>query len=442
MTGHDYRRYRFEKRTFRNQYLGPFVNHEMNRCIQCYRCVRFYREYAGGRDLNAFGLRDHRLLRPRARRRAGKRVQRQPGGGLPHRRLHRQDAQAALHAQMGPADGALGLRALRRWAATSSAGERYGMLRRILQPLQRRGQRLFPLRPRALRLRVREQRAADPPAVAPWQGRYARRAALDYLRGTGRRASAIGIGSPRASLESNFALRTLVGDRPVLCRHFRNANAGLLKLMLDILRRGPARTPSLREMEARRRGAHPGRGRHQRRAANGAEPAAVGAPAAHGDRRATRGFPLWMDHAVREAAQERERAAVHRQHRRHASGRHRHAHVSRRARRPGAAGLRGGARARCHGARAAGSCPSDADAWRRKSPERSKTPSGRWSSRVRQRQRGGDPGRRERGLGVARTPRSLHRAGVQQPRPGADGCAGRSMPALEAAGGHRHHPGK
>ena len=48
MTGHDYRRYTFEKRTFRNQYLGPFVNHEMNRCIQCYRCVRFYREYAGG----------------------------------------------------------------------------------------------------------------------------------------------------------------------------------------------------------------------------------------------------------------------------------------------------------------------------------------------------------------------------------------------------------
>ncbi len=46
MTGHDYRRYRFTKRTHRNQDLGPFVNHEMNRCIQCYRCVRFYRDYA------------------------------------------------------------------------------------------------------------------------------------------------------------------------------------------------------------------------------------------------------------------------------------------------------------------------------------------------------------------------------------------------------------
>jgi len=33
MTGHAYRRYRFDKRTFRDQDLGPLVNHEMNRCI-------------------------------------------------------------------------------------------------------------------------------------------------------------------------------------------------------------------------------------------------------------------------------------------------------------------------------------------------------------------------------------------------------------------------
>ena len=54
MTGHVYRRFRFRKRTHMNQDLGPFVNHEMNRCIQCYRCVRFYRDYAGGRDFNVF----------------------------------------------------------------------------------------------------------------------------------------------------------------------------------------------------------------------------------------------------------------------------------------------------------------------------------------------------------------------------------------------------
>ena len=59
MTGHAYRHFRFKKRTYRNQYLGPFINHEMNRCIQCYRCVRFYRDYAGGRDLDVFAEHDH-----------------------------------------------------------------------------------------------------------------------------------------------------------------------------------------------------------------------------------------------------------------------------------------------------------------------------------------------------------------------------------------------
>ena len=54
MTGHAHRRYRFTKRTHRNQYLGPLVKHEMNRCIACYRCVRFYRDYAGGDDLDVY----------------------------------------------------------------------------------------------------------------------------------------------------------------------------------------------------------------------------------------------------------------------------------------------------------------------------------------------------------------------------------------------------
>ena len=59
MTGHRVRTYRFLKKTYTNQDLGPFVNHEMNRCIQCYRCVHFYREHAGGKDLQAFAAKDH-----------------------------------------------------------------------------------------------------------------------------------------------------------------------------------------------------------------------------------------------------------------------------------------------------------------------------------------------------------------------------------------------
>ena len=58
MTGHTYRRYRGLKRTFRNQDLGPFVTHELNRCITCYRCTRLYNDYAGGHDFGVFGLRN------------------------------------------------------------------------------------------------------------------------------------------------------------------------------------------------------------------------------------------------------------------------------------------------------------------------------------------------------------------------------------------------
>ncbi len=59
MTGHNERRYRFTKRTHQNQELGPFISHEMNRCIACYRCVRYYKDYAGGTDLGVFGAHDN-----------------------------------------------------------------------------------------------------------------------------------------------------------------------------------------------------------------------------------------------------------------------------------------------------------------------------------------------------------------------------------------------
>ena len=59
LSGHIKRRYPGTKRTHNNQYLGPFLNHEMNRCIGCYRCVRFYRDYCGGDDLNVFSSKNN-----------------------------------------------------------------------------------------------------------------------------------------------------------------------------------------------------------------------------------------------------------------------------------------------------------------------------------------------------------------------------------------------
>ena len=55
--GHSIRRYRGKKRTYRNQYLGPLIEQEMNRCIQCYRCVRTYQDYCGGTDFGVLGSR-------------------------------------------------------------------------------------------------------------------------------------------------------------------------------------------------------------------------------------------------------------------------------------------------------------------------------------------------------------------------------------------------
>ena len=59
MTGHSIRRYRFTKRTHRNQDLGPFISHEMNRCIACYRCVRYTAKITLTVRTWAFTLRDN-----------------------------------------------------------------------------------------------------------------------------------------------------------------------------------------------------------------------------------------------------------------------------------------------------------------------------------------------------------------------------------------------
>ena len=59
MSGHIQRRFRGPKQTHNNQYLGPFIGHEMNRCIACYRCVRYYRDYSGGTDFDVFASRNN-----------------------------------------------------------------------------------------------------------------------------------------------------------------------------------------------------------------------------------------------------------------------------------------------------------------------------------------------------------------------------------------------
>jgi len=73
--------------------------------------------------------------------------------------------------------------------------------------------------------------------------------AREDLRKSVDRRGAIGIGSPRASLESNFALRALVGPERFFSG-MMDCEARRVALAIDILRRGPSRIPTLHEMES------------------------------------------------------------------------------------------------------------------------------------------------------------------------------------------------
>jgi NADH-quinone oxidoreductase subunit G len=246
MTGHDYRRYEFEKRTFRNQNLGPLVNHEMNRCIQCYRCVRYYRDYAGGDDLNAFASRDTVFFGRHEdgvleNEFSGNLVEICPTGvftdkTLKHHYARKWDQQFApsvcVHCALG---------------CNTDAGERYGTLRRIVNRYNHAVNGYFLCdRGRFGYEFVNSDRRFLQPVL---QGRPTSVASAQ--RHLGERVAngkAIGIGSPRASLEANFALRTLVGPD---CFHSGMADdeARLVGRIVEILRRGPTRTPTLREIE-------------------------------------------------------------------------------------------------------------------------------------------------------------------------------------------------
>jgi NADH-quinone oxidoreductase subunit G len=259
MTGHSYRRTRFRKRTQRNQELGPFISHEMNRCIQCYRCVRFYRDHAGGRDLNVFGCHDHvyfgrhedGVLESEF---SGNLVEICPTGVFTDKTLKQHytrkwDLQTApslcVHCGLG---------------CNTIAGERYGTLRRILNRYHHdvngyylcdRGRFGYGFVNSDERVRTPLMRV--PPAEASGSHREgslllaAKDAAISAIAAAlASGKGVIAIGSPRASLESNSALRTLVGPDNFYLG-MADKEHTLINLIIDILRKGPARAASLRE---------------------------------------------------------------------------------------------------------------------------------------------------------------------------------------------------
>ncbi len=246
MTGHAYRRFQYKKRTHQNQYLGPFINHEMNRCIQCYRCVRFYKDYAGGNDLDVFASKGNVYF---GRHQDGV-LESEFSGNL---------------TEVCPTgvftDKTLKQHYTRKWDLTAApsicqhcslgcnviAGERYGELRSITSRYNGqvngyficdRGRFGYEFVNAADRIRkpLINHQEADKESI------------IQALATTLQRGKVIGIGSPRASLQSNFVLKALVGDDNFY-HGVSDKEHDLTALIIKVLREGPARTPTMKEVE-------------------------------------------------------------------------------------------------------------------------------------------------------------------------------------------------
>ena len=255
MTGQVFRTTRFKKRTHRNQYLGPFLNHEMNRCIQCYRCVRFYRDYAGGRDFNVFGI-HNRLYFGRFQEGilenefSGNLAEVCPTGVFTDKTQREHSARSwdlqtapsiCVHCSVG---------------CNIIPGERYGTLRRIRNRYHSEVNRYFLCdRGRFGYGFVNSDQRVREPLVGP-RGRQgtneakaeSKESILRHIATVlGNASGVVGIGSPRASVESNFALRTLVGpDR--FSSGMSDPDERLVTSILHVMRHGICRSATLSEL--------------------------------------------------------------------------------------------------------------------------------------------------------------------------------------------------
>ncbi|MGE8392850.1 NADH-quinone oxidoreductase subunit NuoG [Pseudomonas sp. BIGb0427] len=247
MTGHNERRYRFTKRTHQNQELGPFIAHEMNRCIACYRCVRYYKDYAGGTDLGVFGAHDNVYFGrvedgTLESEFSGNLTEVCPTGVFTDKthseRYNRKwDMQFAPSICHGCSSG-----------CNISPGERYGELRRIENRFNGSVNQYFLCdRGRFGYGYVNREDRPRQPLLADGT-KLSLDAALDKAADMLRGRNIVGIGSPRASLESNYGLRELVG-----AEHFYSgmeaAELARVRLALQVLNDSPLPVPTLRDME-------------------------------------------------------------------------------------------------------------------------------------------------------------------------------------------------
>lgn len=253
MTGHTQRRYRGAKRTHTNQDLGPFISHEMNRCIACYRCVRYYRDYADGDDLRALGSHNNVYFGrdsdgPFENEFSGNLVEVCPTGVFTDKTL------GAQYTRKWDMQNAPGICTHCSLGCNTSPGSRQGSLKRIQNRYHGEINHYFLCdrgrfgagfvnrddRPRQPLVRNADG-LLEPHDMQPM---------LDILEQVTDQANGmVGVGSPRASLEDNYALRQLVG-----AEHFNNgmsaADSNATRAGLTILEDHSASLANLREVES------------------------------------------------------------------------------------------------------------------------------------------------------------------------------------------------
>lgn len=251
MAGHRDRQYRYLKTTFRNQYLGPFIGHEMNRCITCYRCVRYYQDYCGGDDLSSFASRD-RVFFGRSsdgvlqNEFAGNLVEVCPTGVFTDKTLsehytRKWDFQSAPAICTGCSVG-----------CNIIVSERYGELRRVTNRYHGEINRYFLCdRGRFGAQYVNSEKRIPYCGIRNSSGIYEASSADECLANINEilegAQTIVGIGSARASLEANFVLQTLVGKENFYCG-LSQSEAQISKLLSAVLK-SDIKVPTLSEVE-------------------------------------------------------------------------------------------------------------------------------------------------------------------------------------------------
>ncbi|MCU4137058.1 NADH-quinone oxidoreductase subunit NuoG [Buchnera aphidicola (Sitobion miscanthi)] len=252
MTKHSMRNYRFQKRTHKNQYLGSFIKHEMNRCISCYRCVRYYNDYADGVDFGVYGS-NNNIYFGRVEEGAlesehsGNLIELCPTGVFTDK-THSKQYNRKWDMQYAP-----GICQNCSIGCNISIGERYGKVRRIENRYHEKINHYlicdlgrFGYSHTNLHQRPKKPNYIYNNNLTVLNFNEAIEIGVNFFKKYKR---IIGVGSSRASIENNFALQELVGKEN-FSNGMSDKEQGCVRLILECLNNNYIYTPSLKEIES------------------------------------------------------------------------------------------------------------------------------------------------------------------------------------------------